>query len=61
MNNYQWYSFRSKSSKPAGLYDVDAITTLAVQVEILGKKIDGLSVKQQVIMYPRMRYMEKAT
>ena len=44
MNSYQWHSSKAKSSKPAHMYDVDAITSLAVQVESLSKKIDGLTI-----------------
>ncbi|XP_027368262.1 uncharacterized protein LOC113874229 [Abrus precatorius] len=48
MNNYQWSLTRSKPVKSAGIYSLDAITSLAMQVEALGKKIDGLSVNHQV-------------
>ncbi|XP_027333518.1 uncharacterized protein LOC113848267 [Abrus precatorius] len=48
MNNYQWSSTRSKPAKSAGIYSLDAVTSLAMQVEALGKKIDGLSVNHQV-------------
>ena len=44
MNSYQWYSSRAKSSKIAHVYDVDTVTTLAMQMENLNKKIDGLMV-----------------
>ena len=47
MNNYQWHSSKAKLSKPAHVYNVDAITALAVQVEILSKKIDGLLITKQ--------------
>ena len=30
MNSYQWHSFRAKYSKLAHVYDVDAVTILAV-------------------------------
>ena len=30
MNNYQWHTARSKPSKPAGVYNVDAVTALAM-------------------------------
>ena len=49
MNNYQWHSNRAKPSKPAGIYEVDAVTALARQVETLSKKIDGLSVGHQPV------------
>ncbi|XP_027347997.1 uncharacterized protein LOC113859415 [Abrus precatorius] len=48
MNSYQWSSTRSKPAKSAGIYRLDAVTSLAMQVEALGKKIDGLSVNHQV-------------
>ena len=46
MNSYQWHNSRAKSSKLTRVYDIDAITALAVQVEILSKKIDGLAVTE---------------
>ncbi|XP_027351012.1 uncharacterized protein LOC113862053 [Abrus precatorius] len=48
MNNYQWSSTRSKPAKSTGIYSLDAVTSLAMQVETLGKKINGLSVNHQV-------------
>ncbi|XP_027364550.1 uncharacterized protein LOC113871650 [Abrus precatorius] len=53
MNNYQWSSTRSKPSKSAEIYSLDAVTSLAMQVEALGKKIYGLSVNHPVA--PMMR------
>ena len=47
MNNYQWHTVRSKPTKPAGVYDVDAVTGLAIQLDALSKKIEGLSMVQQ--------------
>ena len=47
MNNYQWYNSKAKPSKTMHAYDVDTVTTLAVQVENLNKKIDGLMVTKQ--------------
>ena len=44
MNNYQRHNFRAKPNKPAHVYDVDAVVTLAMQVETLSKKIDKLTV-----------------
>ena len=44
MNSYQWYSSKVKPNKTAYVYDVDTVTALAVQVENLNKKIDGLMV-----------------
>ncbi|XP_027348306.1 uncharacterized protein LOC113859825 [Abrus precatorius] len=48
MNNYQWSSTGSKPTKSAGIYSLDTVTSLAMQVEALGKKIDGLSVNHLV-------------
>ncbi|XP_027348121.1 uncharacterized protein LOC113859587 [Abrus precatorius] len=53
MNNYQWSATRSKSVKSAGIHSLDAVTSLAMQVEALGKKIDGLSVNHQVALVMR--------
>ena len=47
MNNYQWHTVRSKPNKPAGVYDVDAVTGLAMQLDALSKKIEGMSMVQQ--------------
>ena len=30
MNSYQWHNSRAKSSKPAHVYDIDAVIALAV-------------------------------
>ena len=43
-NNYQWQADRSISKRATGIHNVDAVTALAAQVELLNKKIDGLSV-----------------
>ncbi|XP_027351144.1 uncharacterized protein LOC113862248 [Abrus precatorius] len=48
MNSYQWSSTRSKPAKFAGIYSLDAVTSLAMQVEALWKKIDGLFVNHPV-------------
>ncbi|XP_027351121.1 uncharacterized protein LOC113862214 [Abrus precatorius] len=53
MNNYQWSSTRSKPAKSDGIYNLDAVTSLAMQVEALGKKIDGLSVNYPVALVMR--------
>ncbi|XP_027342953.1 uncharacterized protein LOC113855505 [Abrus precatorius] len=53
MNSYQWSSTRSKPAKSTGIYSLDVVTSLAMQVEALGKKIDGLSVNHPVA--PMMR------
>ena len=46
MNSYQWCPFQAKPSKLAHVYDVKAIIALAIQVEALSRKIDGLLVIQ---------------
>lgn len=43
MNNYYWNSTLTKPRKIPKLYDVD-VTSIAVQVVVLNKKINGLSV-----------------
>ncbi|KAK8935660.1 hypothetical protein KSP39_PZI013348 [Platanthera zijinensis] len=43
MNSYQWTTVRPKPTKPAGMYEVDAVTALAIQVEKLHQKMDNLS------------------
>ena len=43
MNNYQWSTTRSKPTRTAGVYDVDAVTALAAQMEAMNKKIDSLA------------------
>ncbi|XP_027357501.1 uncharacterized protein LOC113866902 [Abrus precatorius] len=48
MNSYQWSFTRSKPAKSAGIYSLDAVTSLAMQVEALRKKIDGLSINHLV-------------
>ena len=42
MNDYQWRTFRAKPRKLTHVYDIEVITTLAILVEALSKKIDGL-------------------
>src|SRR5262249_30939398 len=43
-NSYQWQVDRAATKKQAGVHNVDAITALAAQIELLNKKIDGMSV-----------------
>ena len=43
MNNYQWQSSRVKSSKIAGVHQIDPVTALAAQIAALNQKIDGLN------------------
>ncbi|KAA3474271.1 reverse transcriptase [Gossypium australe] len=47
-NNYQRQVMRTKPTKTAGVFNIDAVSMLASQVEALSKKIDGLSFSKQV-------------
>lgn len=53
MNSYQWQGTPSRLTKLAGVYDVDLVTTLTLQVEAMSKKIDRLSTvtKQTQLMH----------
>ena len=51
MNSYKWHSSKAKSNKPTHVYDVNAITTLAMQVETLSKKIDRLTITKQQALF----------
>ncbi|KAG8496918.1 hypothetical protein CXB51_008149 [Gossypium anomalum] len=53
LNNYQWQVMRTKPTKTAGVYNIDSVTILSNQVELLNKKIDGLVGSTQV--HPIMR------
>ncbi|KAG8483287.1 hypothetical protein CXB51_022307 [Gossypium anomalum] len=53
LNNYQWQVMRTKPTKTAGVYNIDSVTMLSNQVELLNKKIDGLLGSTQV--HPVMR------
>ncbi|KAG8488716.1 hypothetical protein CXB51_016697 [Gossypium anomalum] len=53
LNNYQWQVMRTKPTKAAGIYNVDSVSMLSNQVELLNKKIDGLLGSTQV--HPVMR------
>ena len=46
-NSYQWSFERNKPSRIAGIYEVDALTTLAAQVEEITKRLDGIQLPQQ--------------
>ncbi|KAG8489233.1 hypothetical protein CXB51_017266 [Gossypium anomalum] len=48
LNNYQWQVIRTKPTKTTGVYNVDSVTILSNQVELLNKKIDGLLGSMQV-------------
>ncbi|KAK5825748.1 hypothetical protein PVK06_020612 [Gossypium arboreum] len=53
LNNYQWQVMRTKPTKAIGVYNVDLVTMLFNQVELLNKKIDGFLSSSQV--YPVMQ------
>ncbi|KAK5811749.1 hypothetical protein PVK06_027115 [Gossypium arboreum] len=53
LNNYQWQVMRTKLTKTAGVFNLDAVTMLSNQVELLNKKIDGLYGSTQV--HPMIR------
>ncbi|KAK5825007.1 hypothetical protein PVK06_019809 [Gossypium arboreum] len=53
LNNYQWQVMRTKPTKAAGVFNLDAVTMLSNQVELLIKKIDSLCGSTQV--HPVMR------
>ncbi|KAK5785959.1 hypothetical protein PVK06_040583 [Gossypium arboreum] len=53
LNNYQWQVMRTKPTKVANVYNVDSVTMLSNQVELLNKTIDGLLGATQV--HPVMR------
>ncbi|KAG8486469.1 hypothetical protein CXB51_019760 [Gossypium anomalum] len=42
LNNYQWQVMRIKPTKAAGVFNLDTVTMLSNQVELLNKKIDDL-------------------
>ncbi|KAK5819638.1 hypothetical protein PVK06_024655 [Gossypium arboreum] len=54
LNNYQWQVMRTKPMKTANVYNIDSVTMLSNQVELLNKKIDCLLGSMQV--HPVMRY-----
>src|SRR5262249_24383784 len=43
-NSYQWQVDRAATKKQVGVRNVDAVTALAAQIELLNKKMDGMSV-----------------
>ncbi|KAK5843410.1 hypothetical protein PVK06_005866 [Gossypium arboreum] len=53
LNNYQWQVMRTKPTKAANIFNLDAVTMLSNQVELLNKKIDCLCGSIQV--HPVMR------
>ncbi|KAK5839064.1 hypothetical protein PVK06_007822 [Gossypium arboreum] len=53
LNNYQWQVMRTKPMKAASVFNLDAVTMLSNQVELLNKKFDGLWGSTQV--HPVMR------
>ncbi|KAA3479244.1 pentatricopeptide repeat-containing protein chloroplastic-like [Gossypium australe] len=42
LNNYQWQVMRTKPTKAASVFNLDAVAMLSNQVELLNKKVDGL-------------------
>ena len=46
-DGYQWSFERKKPSRTAGIYEVDALTTLAGQVEAVTKRFDRFQIPQQ--------------
>ncbi|KAA3474336.1 Retrotransposon gag protein [Gossypium australe] len=42
LNNYQWQVTRTRLAKAAGVFNIDAVTVLSTEVEMLHKKFDGL-------------------
>ncbi|KAG8472921.1 hypothetical protein CXB51_035043 [Gossypium anomalum] len=48
LNNYQWEVMRTKPTKTTDIYNIDSVTVLSNQVELLNKKIDGLLSSTQV-------------
>ena len=48
LNNYQWQVMRTKPTKTSGVYNVDLVTMLSNQVELLNKKINGFLSSSQV-------------
>ncbi|KAK5802490.1 hypothetical protein PVK06_030084 [Gossypium arboreum] len=53
LNNYQWQVMRTMPTKIAGVYNIDSVTMLSNQVELLNKKIDSFLGSTQV--HPVMR------
>ncbi|KAK5772406.1 hypothetical protein PVK06_048694 [Gossypium arboreum] len=53
LNNYQWQVMRTKPTKIADVYNIDSVTMLSNQVELLNKKIDSFLGSTQV--HPVMR------
>ncbi|KAG8491750.1 hypothetical protein CXB51_015084 [Gossypium anomalum] len=48
LNNYQWQVMRTKPTKAANVFNIDSVTMLSNQVELLNKKIDGFLGSSQV-------------
>ncbi|KAG8472227.1 hypothetical protein CXB51_034304 [Gossypium anomalum] len=48
LNNYQRQVMRTKLTKIAGVFNLDVVTMLSNQVEVLNKKLDGLYGSTQV-------------
>ncbi|KAA3481911.1 F-box/LRR-repeat protein 13-like [Gossypium australe] len=54
LNNYQWQVTRTTPTKAASVCNLDAITMLSNQIELLSKKISSLCSSTQV--HPVMQY-----
>ena len=54
LKNYQWQVMRIKPTKATGVLNLDTVTLLSDQVELLNKKIDGFLNSSQV--HPVMQY-----
>ncbi|KAK8957227.1 hypothetical protein KSP39_PZI000978 [Platanthera zijinensis] len=48
LNTYQWSTPRSKSPKPAGMYEIDTVSNLSLQVEMLNKRLEEMSAPSSI-------------
>ncbi|KAK5845857.1 hypothetical protein PVK06_002093 [Gossypium arboreum] len=48
LNNYQWQVMRTKPTKATDFFNIDSVTMLSNQVELLNRKIDGFLGSSQV-------------
>ena len=49
-NSYQWPIERLPVRRTSGVHNIDAITALAAQMQVLNKKIDGLQMQKPAIV-----------
>ncbi|KAA3460514.1 protein kinase 2B, chloroplastic-like [Gossypium australe] len=54
LNNYQWQVMRTMPTKAASVFNLDVVTRLSAQLEMMNKKIDSLHSLSQV--HPIMQY-----